>query len=153
MDSFLKKLTGWIGKYRYAVLVLLIGLVLILIPSKSQDTQPEPLTSEPAAKQDICQELEQILANVEGVGKVQLMLAVQSGENTVYISDEDGVVIITDSNRAQSGLVERVEREEYRGAIVVCQGADSPSVRLNVIEAVSRATGLSTDKITVLKMK
>jgi len=41
----------------------------------------------------------------------------------------------------------------YRGAVVVCQGGDNASVRLAVVEAVSNATGLTSDRITVLKMK
>ena len=40
-----------------------------------------------------------------------------------------------------------------QGAVVVCQGADQPSVRLAVTEAVAALTGLSSDKITVVKWK
>jgi hypothetical protein len=39
------------------------------------------------------------------------------------------------------------------GAIVVCQGADSPSVKLAITQAVAKITGLGTDEICVLKMK
>ena len=49
--------------------------------------------------------------------------------------------------------VQQVLPESYRGAIVVCQGADSPAVKLAIVEAVSRATGLGADSISVLKMK
>ena len=41
----------------------------------------------------------------------------------------------------------------YQGAIILCQGADSPSVRLAITQAVSKVTGLPTDRIAVLKMK
>ena len=40
-----------------------------------------------------------------------------------------------------------------QGAVVVCQGADHPQVRLNVTNAVAVYTGLGSDKITVMKMK
>jgi len=36
---------------------------------------------------------------------------------------------------------------------VVCQGADRAGVRLAVVDAVKSVTGLSSDRITVLKMK
>ena len=39
------------------------------------------------------------------------------------------------------------------GAVVVCQGADLPSVRLDVTNAVAAYTGLGSDKISVIKMK
>jgi hypothetical protein len=41
----------------------------------------------------------------------------------------------------------------YQGAVVLCQGAADAAVRLAVVEAVSKATGLGADKICVLKMK
>jgi stage III sporulation protein AG len=40
----------------------------------------------------------------------------------------------------------------YQGALVVCEGADSATVRLEIIRAVAGLTGLSTDKIVVAKM-
>ena len=55
--------------------------------------------------------------------------------------------------RKQTGLVQQVNPPTYLGAVIVCQGADSASVRLAIVEAVGSVTGLSTDKITVLKMK
>ena len=42
---------------------------------------------------------------------------------------------------------------QYRGALIVCGGADSPSVRLQLVNAVAGLTGLPSDKITVIKMK
>ena len=39
------------------------------------------------------------------------------------------------------------------GAVVVCQGADDPQVRLDVTTAIAAYTGLGSDKITVMKMK
>ena len=90
--------------------------------------------------------------------------AQKNGISTVYQSDDsqtDGdnrssrqdTVIITDENRAQTGLIQHIVYPEYRGAIVVCQGADNLQVRLNIMEAVARITGLGMDKISVLKMK
>ena len=42
---------------------------------------------------------------------------------------------------------------QYLGAVVVCEGAASPQVRLDVLQAVAQFTGLSTDKISVLKLR
>ena len=62
-------------------------------------------------------------------------------------------VIVNDKDRNQKGLIQQILAPEYRGAIVVCQGADDATVRLAIIEAVADATGLGTDRISVLKMK
>lgn len=149
----LKKLTELVSKYRWAVLILLLGVVLMLIPS-GQDRQSEPAATEATEPaEDLEGRLANLLTRIQGVGKAEVLLTVQTGKTTVYRIDEDGTVIVTDENRTQNGLVERVEAAQYRGAVVVCQGADSPTVKLNVVEAVASVTGLSADRITVLKMK
>ena len=62
-------------------------------------------------------------------------------------------VVVTGSSREETGLVSQLLPPTYRGAVILCQGADNAQVRLSIVEAVSNATGLSTDKISVLKMK
>lgn len=152
--EILKKITAWLVKYKYAALILVLGLMLMLLPTGSKATQEQLQPTETEPQADICQQLTEILQQVEGVGQVKVMVTVAVGETTVYRYDEDGdTVILTDADRAESGLVEQVVSPVYQGAVIVCQGADSASVRLNVIEAVSKVTGLSTDRISVLKMK
>lgn len=157
------KLLGMIGKYKYAFLVLIIGLTLLLLPGK----QKQAAQTQPAAPTDTKQQnlntdaLTEILQSIDGAGKVQVLLSTATGEETLYQTDTDKAnesiktetVIITDSQRSESGLIRQTNPPTYLGAIVVCQGADSPGVRLAITQAVSKITGLSTDHICVLKMK
>lgn len=144
-------------KYRYVLLVLLAGLLLILLPECGQEqTSQEPaIQTEPQT--DLQSSLEEILAQIQGAGKVKVLLTQKEGERTVYQADTDDTrrdtVILTASDRAQTGLVQQVNPPTYLGAVVVCQGADSASVRLAIVDAVASVTGLSSDKISVLKMK
>ena len=39
------------------------------------------------------------------------------------------------------------------GCVVVCTGADSPAVRLDVTNAVAAYTGLGSNEICIIKMK
>lgn len=158
------KITAFVRKYRYVVLILLIGLGLMLIPfGDSEKTSCANLPESPT-QPDISEELSQILSRIDGAGEVSVMLTIRTGTSTVYQSDESitsgdngtvkqDTVIVTDENRAQTGLIQHIIYPEYRGAIIVCQGADNAVVRLNIMEAVSRITGLGMDKISVLKMK
>ena len=151
MDA-LKKLPQLMMKHKYAVLVLLIGIVLMLIPTTDRTTADKAPT-ESKEEQNISEELTRILSKIEGVGKVEVMLTLAVGEQAVYETDEDGdVVIITDADRTESGLIHEIHGPIYQGAIVVCQGADRASVRLAIVEAVSNVTGLAFDRISVLKM-
>ncbi len=109
MDGLIKKL----GKYKYLLLVLALGLVLILLPSRGSD-----LTSayNSGTATDDEARLEAVLGEISGVGSV------------------------------------RVLRSE-EGVVVVCRGASSPQVRLNITEAVMSYTGLGSDRIRVMEMK
>lgn len=162
-----KKASYFFAKYKYAILILLIGVAFMLIPGGiSHGQQPQEETQkEQESKQDIMQEISAILSQIEGVGKVKVLLTVSAGESIVFQQDEEittgekdstihrETVIITDSNRGQSALVQQINPPKYQGAIIVCEGADKSAVRLHIIEAVSNITGLGTDRISVLKMK
>lgn len=148
-------------KYKYVLLVLALGMVLMSLPEPAgeQETVTEEMTE--AAQLSTSEALAQILSQMEGVGKVQVLLTESAGAETLYQTDEDSsgdslrveTVIISDSDRGEQGLVRRVDPPKYLGAVIVCQGGDSSSVRLAVVEAVANATGLGTDRISVLKMK
>ena len=167
LKKFAGKVQGLIGKYRYAVLVLVIGLALLWIPGKSaQKEQTEEVDPRPISHQEFTQEsLTEILQTIQGAGKVKVLLSTASGEETVYQIDNDTsttgdggsnrtqTVIVTDSQRTESGLIRQMNPPVYLGAIVVCQGAESPTVRLAITQAVAKITGLGSDAICVLKMK
>ena len=154
-----EKTAQWLGKYKFLALILLVGLGLMLIPSgtkASQQTTQNVLTVTPTVS--ITEELEEILSNIQGAGRVKVMLTVKSSEQTIYqtdtpSADREDTVIITDEERAQSGLIQQIISPTYRGAIVLCQGADNASVCLAIKEAVSKVTGLDSSEISVLKMK
>lgn len=156
------KILDFAKKYRYAILVLVIGLGLMMIPGK---TSEEPTVTNPISEtlsfDDPTEELTRILSQIRGAGKVQLLLTLNAGEKTLYQTDQESsgeaiqleTVIVTGSDRSEQGLIQQITAPEYRGAVVVCQGADDAAVRLAIVQAVSNATGLGTDRISVLRMK
>lgn len=165
LKPFISKLKDLLIKYKYALVILLIGIVFLLISDKKpEEVKPETPTEEEHYHID-SQQLSDILQSVEGAGRVQVMLSVATGDRTIYQTNQDTsksndtqsskveTVIISDSQRKEFGLISQTNPPTYKGAIIVCQGADSPSVRLAITQAVSRITGLGTDSICVLKMK
>ena len=160
-----KNAAKYLKKYGYAVIILLLGLFLMAIPGKKSDIAEPPVTEPVVSQQDLSQALEEILCQIQGAGAVKVLLTLSSGPETVYqvneeIPSQDGTgthrretVLVTDSQRAQSGLILRQLEPQYRGAVVICQGADSASVRLAIVDAVGKVTGLPSHCISVLKMK
>ena len=154
----------WLKEYRYVILVLFLGVVLMLLPQgraeiKENEEAPVPET---VAEESLQERLEQLLSMVQGAGKVRVLLTEAAGEQVVYQTDGEessqntrrtDTVILSDSGRSESGLVQQILPPTYQGAVILCQGADSAAVRLALIEAVSNATGLTSDRISVLKMK
>ncbi len=160
-----KKAKELFDKYKFVLLILAAGVLLMIFPSGQEQVTTQPTVTPQAAEISLAEELEEILAQISGVGKVKVMLSESVGAETVFQTDEDHsssadseskrieTVIISNSNREEEGLVRTVTPPIYLGAIIVCQGGDSPAIRLHVVEAVANVTGISSDRITVLKMK
>ena len=157
-----KTILDYLKKYKFIILVLLAGMVLMMLPDTEETKEaPAPVTRELSLQES----LESILEKISGAGQVSVLLTQAAGEETVYQTDENSsvqesgsnthrqTVLVSGTGREEMGLVKKVKAPTYLGAVVVCQGADNASVRLAVVEAVRSATGLSSDRISVLKMK
>ena len=150
-------LINHIKKYQYVFIIVLIGIFLMLLPQTEEQQTTPPAEESGIADLEI--ELSAILSQISGVGKTEVLLTEASGSDTIYqinaAQNQSNLdtVIVTDRNREETGLVKQILPPVYRGALIVCQGADSARVRLSVVEAVKSVTGLSSDCITVLKMK
>lgn len=152
----------FLKKYRWAILVLLAGIVLMVLPEGEKTEESVATVNQEYSLQD---SLEEVLRDICGVGKVSVLLTQAAGEETIFQTDDNisahgeennrrrETVLISGSGRDEAGLVRQIKAPTYQGAVIVCQGADSASVRLAVVEAVRSATGLTTDRISVLKMK
>lgn len=152
-------------QYKYAAAVALIGIVLMVLPGR-ETTQTEQESTPTQPREETLEEaLEQLLGQIQGAGQVRVLLSCETGEETLYQTDtqdsesaeqtqrQSETVILSDGQRAQTGLVRRRDPPKYLGAVVVCQGGDDPQVRLAIVEAVRCATGLGANQICVKKMK
>lgn len=146
-------------KYKYVLLVLLLGLILILVPiggSKTAKPAEPSAGSLSAPSFSLAEEearLGAALGDIDGVGQVQVLLSLKSTSSRVLAQGKDGALVVNEGSGAQSPVDVTYVYPEYLGATVVCSGADSPAVRLAVTQAVEDFTGLGSDKISVIKMK
>lgn len=159
-----------LGKYKYALLVLLCGVALMLLPHGSTQTAQTPQSDAPSQSDELLQ-LEQtrlalasLLEQIDGVGSVRLLLSLSSGSERVVQTDtassqSDGAyqttatTVLAQSGNDRDPVVIKSYYPVFKGAVVVCEGADSAAVRLAVVQAVGSLTGLGSDKISVVKMK
>lgn len=168
MENDKRKLTAplaALGRYKFVLLVAVIGAALLLWPgTRAERTPSEGVPSnggDALAKTEDA--MEKILGKIHGVGRVDVMLTLQSGSELV-LAEEGSLRYSGDSRSPDSyertnqpitdagGVVVTQEMyPRYRGALVVCDGGGSDSVRLQVISAVSALTGLGADRIAVVK--
>ena len=144
--------------------MLLLGVLLMLLPQKKEE--PVSVTA-PEAQFSVSSEearLQTILCTIRGAGKVSVYLAVDRTEEKIYGQNEKEKLsseeqresqreyTYLDDGKADSPLLLQTVFPQYRGAIIAAEGASDPLVRLALTEAVSAATGLSSDKIQIVIM-
>ena len=164
-----KKIVEQLGRYKYMLLVILVGTILLLLPTASEEKKALEITSVQAEEDFSVEALEEKLADtlseIDGAGQVRVMLTVESGMKRIFAQDgsleQDGntmqretqtVVISSGSGTQETVLVQQVY-PAFQGALVVAAGGGDPAVRLKLTEAVAALTGLGADKISICKGK
>ena len=154
-------------KYRYVVIVLLAGILLLCVGGRETESAPEGAQEGQAVfdLETFERDAAARLARIDGVGKLELMLTLESTGEAVYASDtretangaqstskERSVTVVSESGYGQRPVTVKSLYPSFRGAVVLCEGADSVQVRCAVVEAVSTLCGIGADKVAVLKM-
>ncbi len=178
------------------VLVILIIVTLIVInqiwngqEEGKQSMQNEEVDDKVLASQEITENmisgsnstdlessLETILGNIEGVGKVKVLITYSESSQTVPMFNEDTSISATEETDTNGGsrkisqentkkevIYQEVDGEKIpitqsvimptiEGAIITAAGAGNATVKSNIIQAVEAATGLATHKIQVFPM-
>ena len=164
-----KKALGALGRYKYVLLVMLVGAVLLLLPNSKETGKTQEQTAagveEDFSVEALEEKLEKTLSEIDGAGQVQVMLTVQSGMKRVLAQDgsleQEGssvqretqtVVVSAGSGMQETVLVQQIY-PQFQGALVVATGGGDPAVRLKLTEAVAALTGLGADKISICKGK
>lgn len=157
-----------LGRYKYVFLVIAVGMLLLLLPlsEEGKTASQENLQLEEDFSVDALEkQLGEILSEINGAGRVNVMLTVESGMKRVFAQDvlidqEDNavqretetVVVSSGTGTEETVLVQQIY-PQFQGALVVADGGGDPSVRLALTEAVAALTGLGADKISVCKGK
>ena len=160
------------GKYKYVLLVALVGVLLLVWPSGEGRTALQGGSTQALRGEEDFFRVEELetklakaLSQVEGAGEVTVVLTLRESPRQVIaqdgkategdsqISRETSTVLVSKGSSTQETVKLQEVGPVYRGALVVAQGAADPQVRLALNEAVSALTGLGTDKISICKGK
>lgn len=164
-SGLLKKVGGLFSKYKYVFLVILAGIALLLLPTGKDRAGAAPAASGAEAEafsvEAMERKLEEALSQVDGAGKVTVVLTVRGGTRQIVAQDgkssgtenTTSTVVVSKGSGVEDAVVLQQLYPQYQGALVVCPGGGDPAVRLRLVEAVSALTGLGSDKISVCRAK
>ncbi len=173
LDNLFKKLKS-IKHIEYIIAAIFIGILLLIIFSNPVAAKSEQKTIKLTLDQygaALEEKLESILSRIDGAGKVDVMVTFEAGveiitamttskqSNTVtdeYSGGYRDTVSIIESNTpvivgGQAVVLKEIQ-PKVKGAIVVCEGAHSVKVKVELVKALSTLLDLDTTKIEVFAM-
>jgi stage III sporulation protein AG len=207
LESFIGSGVGGAGRvrtFRWLVLIGLIGAALLLIASllniKTVDPHKQPEFAPPGdldapqqetflgsseGKTDSFADIESalesrlkdLLETIAGVGSVNVLVTVESTEETVVQLNEkmtqqltnesdrngtsrhitevsrDGQVVLYEMSGGQSPIIVKRLKPKVRGVVIVAKGAENATVQKLLQEAVSRGLDVPMHRISVVPRK
>jgi len=148
----------------------------------SKSTKQQSSTSSTQSKAEdyeksIQENLKNTLEKMDGVGKVEVMISFESGEesvpavnitdstNTTEEKDTEGgtrnttqknngsTVVVTNDGSKSQPLIVKTYNPKVLGVCVVAEGAENKITQLRISKAITDLFGISEDKVNVYPMK
>lgn len=172
------------------LIIILIVTVLCVNSIWNKDNKQKSYMNETATKQladkseknetenyDLQKNIENILSNMEGVGRVNVLITYSESSQTVAMYNENSKdssteekddkgatriikqvdtnkdIIYKEVNGEKIPITQKTINPKIEGAVVTAEGATNSTVKSNIIQAVEAATGLATHKIQVFEMR
>lgn len=180
LEEKAEKLKNIDKKTKVVIIIGFIGMLIILlselIPGKTSDSDKNQKSSSKISydnitddgtdryKNQIEEELTNILEKIDGVGKSKVMITLEGTTEYIYAenlndyNDKDGdktsnkhenEVVTIDKNGEKQALVKKIIKPKISGAVIVCEGGGDPKINERVIKAVRAALNISSGKICV----
>lgn len=176
------------GKLKLIVLLGIAGMILILVSQlagrdKAPQEPPDEATATFTTEEYIAgleDKLTNLVTGIEGVGRAQVMVTLESGVEYVYAQEEKrntdttrepggeeqpAVTVMQKENVEQKYILIETEygkrealvltqlQPKVQGVVVVCEGADSIYVQQKLTSVVTTALGIPSTRVCVVKIE
>lgn len=162
-----EKLTEFIVKLKkdkktaLIIFTAILGMLLILFsgtPAEKNEKASESKTEEMIEWEE---KLQKLLSSVEGAGRVKVMITYETSDEDVFAYNKDesfreneekfsSDYILVENNGSETGLKLKTVYPEVKGVAVVCDGADDPVTKEQIISVISALFDISTKNISVV---
>ena len=169
-------------KIKWIVLIGMIGILLILLSEiLPQSTKtPQDAVSVSIDNETFCRQTEEkiynLVSSIQGVGEAQVWVTLESGAEYVYLQEEirntdttkdydsEGVktlrekdnseqkYILVNKNGEEQPLLQKQLEPTVQGVVIVCEGAGSAQVNEQLVNAVTCALGISSNRVYVAQL-
>lgn len=159
------------------IIIGFVGIALIFLSSFFGTDIPKETTKENTAivtndvseyKQDLEQNLADIVATIDGAGTTNVMITMDSSTELVYAVDEklnennnldessssteSAHITVRCSDGSEETVLLKEVQPKIRGVLVVCSGGGNSVVNQRVLDAVTKALNISSAKVCVTKL-
>ncbi len=171
-----KKKLQYLAVLLIVIVILAIYFASIGSPEKKEPTNENQAPVSEAGSSSIEEKLQETLSNIEGAGKVQVMITYESSAeivpaisvdtqtSTTTDESENGTsktntentqseIVTMNGTDGSGALVLKENSPPVKGVIVVAQGADDIGVKLSLLSAVETILNISPDQVDVYKMQ
>lgn len=166
----LKKVYEKIKGDKKLLLIVLLGLTgcfllgtTQIFSSSSESAFPQTDIQWLELEEKTAGRLEELLRDVDGVGRVQVFVTLESLTESVYAVNQDysqnedksegfSEYVIVEQDGDDKGLIIKTLMPVYRGVAVSCEGGGSSVVRNEVTKLVTAALGINANRVYVTKM-
>ncbi len=169
LKDYFEKLLKKIPQDKKLLLMVGLGVFGMLIIMLSGTSEGDTVETETDLQKnlynesEICLQLQNLIEQIDGVGKATVMITYEEGQETVFAKDEERdkgqndqreskEYIIVDSKDGETGLELKIIYPKVKGVAVVCQGAESNIIKQQIVEIICALFDLSSNKISVAVM-
>lgn len=162
------------GKIIIISILIFIAVLVYFLPQKSSKTQNENITNTKDEKTNE-KKLEEVLSSIKGAGEVKVMITYSSSDETITAMNsqkqtsttteetengtrtsqttvENSTPMTVGSGGNESAFVLKNNEPEIKGVIVVAQGAQNLSVRLELEKAVETVLQIKPSQVEIFTM-
>ena len=135
-----KRLRELTADKRFVMTAVIIGISAIVLIMLTSLVGISPADNGRTAEEYAARTEESLLAivtHISGVGEARIFLTMDNGGENVYLKNSDQKTVSIEP--------------KVRGVVVVCEGGDDPMVKSRVLEAVTKALSISSDKVCITK--
>lgn len=131
------------------VCLVAIGIYLIVDVSKKDVSGGGKASSQ--------SELEAVLGQIKGVGKISVLITYGTGGENVVGQDDSSMTLEPSTGNgsfwdSKGSLGTSNGDKKIIGIIIVCEGASDPEVQAKLLSATQVATGVNIDRIRIYPM-